>query len=325
MPTLELREQPRRLITSGRDLLVDWLERDPELDDGRRREKVKAEEIINTLGPGVAVLGISGGKRFGFDTRFEPHLILSGKSGSGKTKTLMMFIANLATQGAMMIAVEPKPGDFAVPRKLGVMGSARTPAGWFNVLDYGLSVAASRQRQIDDYIDPARGRFAEKYYELPKADPPLWIFIEEAAAVIGKGSGLNPQMKNELFSKLWDLAQRGRSADVHVVFVVQLGTLISFGGDNGNGIRTSAAARIGHDRNPENLKAMFDASEPATMEVIKKVEQGSYGRVAYSYLDAVNGATVLSGQVAKLSQRKYAHILSNYSGPGPEVLDFDNA
>lgn len=295
----------------------------PKAFDGRRRDTC-GPEIIGALGDDVITLGMASGNLFGFHTRFEPHLILSGKSGSGKTKTMHMFTAGLAKQRAKIIAVDPKGSDLEIPKQMGIVASAKTAKGWLNVLDYALDEVERRQQCVTDYIDVATSRFVEKYWEIPGSDPDLWIIVEEAAAVIGKGSGLSPQQRAELFSKLWDLTQRGRSAGVHVVFVVQLGTLVSFGGDNGNGIRTSAAARICHDRNPENLKAMFDASEPATLEVIKRVEQGSHGRVAFSYLDSKNGAAVRSGQIALLKQPEFVRSLKTYDGPGPDFLDFDN-
>lgn len=314
--------RPRRTLHIARNRLADLIETERKAPDGRRHETTGID-IIGALGPDVVTFGTSSGRLFGFEVHFEPHLILSGKSGSGKTKTEQMFIAGLSNRGDILYGIDPKGADFEILRQLGVMATACTIDGSIDLLDFLMDEMERRAQAVADYINVAAGRYVEKYYEIPGADPDIWLFFEETAALLGKGSGLNPQQRQEVFGRIWDLTQRGRSLGIHMVFVVQMGTLISFGGDNGNGIRSSAAARIAHDRNPDNLKAMFDSSEPATEQVVKRVEAGSYGRVAYSYLDARNGAAVRSGQVALLELPQFVRVLRNYSGPGPKETKFD--
>lgn len=278
---------------------------------------------IGALGPGVATLGQRvDGTLFGWDLRFEggPHLILAGKSGSGKSTTARTLMAGWLHMGAHVVVLEPKVGDYAWAD--GVVSRVKTPDGWTAALKWAQTTAGKRQAQLDAYSTARPGEGVDKYHDLPNADPPIVVVVEETAALIGRGSGYDPRTHiRKWFELLWDVTQRGRSADVHLVYVVQMPTLISFGGDSGNGIRSSAAARITHDRNVQSLQAMFDASASATPEIVKRIEQGRAGRVAYSFLDRESSGEVNVGQVIGMTQRQAHSFAVAYQGPDP--IDFD--
>ena len=288
---------------------------------------VLGPEYIGSLGPRFAVLGTkvraiqadeppdrklppTGGiprdRLFGVDFDNEPHGAIMGKSGAGKSNTTGVFVMNLVALQAQVYVAEPvESGDYS--RFGDRISRATTPQGISDMLDFLCDEISRRRRLMATYVDPVSGRVGiAKYKDLPGNDGMLWGIFEEIAAIIGKASLFRSVNRGELvrrwFGQLTEIAQRGRAADVHGLFISQLTTLTSWGGEDGNGIRSNAAFRLCHDRNPENMKAAFDASAPATLKVIKAMERRSPGRVAYTYCDRESNGEVRVGQVMYVSE-----------------------
>jgi hypothetical protein len=262
--------------------------------------KVRAITPFDGVGRAPAPSGSAGIPRdrlFAISFDQDPHFAFLGKTGGGKSNTTRVFTMNLIDIANRFYGdtepidvVEPvESGDYSWAE--GHLRQVRTKDGITRCLEAHCELIKDRRAEMAAYIDPATGRRGVSLYsKLPGNKGPKWLFLEEIAAIIGKACLFRRGDRGETvkywFDMLTELCQRGRAADVHGVFIAQLGTLSAWGGDpDGNGIRSSVNVRIGFDRNPENLKVGLESSSPATLRILEAMEKRRPGRVAYTNCD----------------------------------------
>jgi hypothetical protein len=290
---------------------------------GTKVRAIQADEAPRLVLPSSA--GVPKDRLFVVDVDNEPHGAIMGKSGAGKSNTTGVFVMNLIALGAQVSVAEPvESGDYS--RFGDRVSRATSEQSISDELDFICDEITDRRALMASYVDPVTGRVGiSKYRDIPGNKGMLWAVFEEIAALIGRGSLFRMINRGELvrrwFSQLTEIAQRGRAADVHALFISQLTTLTSWGGEDGNGIRSNAAFRLCHDRNPENMKAAFDASAPATLKVLKAMERRSPGRVAYTYCDKDSNGEVRVGQVMYVSEDAAYRWVQRY--PTPDLERFE--
>ena len=146
----------------------------------------------------------------------EPHLLIGGGTGGGKTVVLMTIIYALAKVGFVDIC-DPKNSDLAGLRKIPVFHGR---------------VYTSKEAIINCFKDNVE--FMEKRYELMSTSPkfqagknfthydmkPKFILVDEWAALMAK-IDRDYSQQTELMEYLSQLVLEGRQAGVFVIFAMQ--------------------------------------------------------------------------------------------------------
>ena len=146
----------------------------------------------------------------------EPHLLIGGGTGGGKTVVLMTIIYALAKIGFVDIC-DPKNSDLAGLKKIPVFRSR---------------VYTSKEDIINCFKDNVE--FMEKRYELMSTSPkfqagknfthydmkPKFILVDEWAALMAK-IDRDYSQQSELMEYLSQLVLEGRQAGVFIIFAMQ--------------------------------------------------------------------------------------------------------
>ncbi|WP_049472383.1 FtsK/SpoIIIE domain-containing protein [Streptococcus parasanguinis] len=131
----------------------------------------------------------------------EPHLLIGGGTGGGKTVVLMTIIYALAKIGFVDIC-DPKNSDLAGLRKIPVFHGR---------------VYTSKEDIINCFKDNVE--FMEKRYELMSTSP-KFILVDEWAALMAK-IDRDYSQQSELMEYLSQLVLEGRQAGVFIIFAMQ--------------------------------------------------------------------------------------------------------
>ena len=146
----------------------------------------------------------------------EPHLLIGGGTGGGKTVVLMTIIYALAKIGFVDIC-DPKNSDLAGLKKIPVFHGR---------------VYTSKEDIIQCFIENVA--FMEKRYELMSTSPkfqagknftyygmtPKFILVDEWAALMAK-IDRDYSLQSELMEYLSQLVLEGRQAGVFIIFAMQ--------------------------------------------------------------------------------------------------------
>jgi len=153
----------------------------------------------------------------------QPHLLIAGATGSGKSVAMNGLIDTLMYRlpfdksyqnfedGAQMILIDPKRVELArykyLPHVLDY-ASGQNPEAWLRALNQAVSIMDFRYKAM------------EKKGELFYSGGDLFVFIDEWASINSK---LNPaKTRNACVAALLRLVQEGRAAKVHVVMATQV-------------------------------------------------------------------------------------------------------
>jgi len=311
----------RLMLTTARHRLANWVERDRDPDTLTRYALNVGPDIIGALGPNQPAIGINlRGDPFGIDLTHNPHAMLIGASGKGKSTTARTYLCGRLRTGTRIIVLEAaKVGDYRYCEHQ--VSRVKTEAGITAALKWLVAERQRRQNAVDTYTTPD-GNGVDHYGQIPGNDGPIDLVAEEIKALIGKGNRFDKAVTDKWFTALAEVASLGRSADIHLIAVTQIGTLISFGtNETANGLRSSVQARITHDTGRQNLEVLTDGLSAPTLQVQNLMEQGGKGRVAYVGCDAASDGEIQVGQIVPLTQAQARREAESYAGPEPIRFD----
>lgn len=156
------------------------------------------------------------------DMLSQPHLLIAGATGSGKSVAMNGLIDTLMYRlpfdksyqnedGAQMILIDPKRVELARYKNLPHVldyASGQNPEAWLRALNRAVAIMDCRYKAM------------EKKGELFYNGGDLFVFIDEWASINSK---LNPaKTRNACVAALLRLVQEGRAAKVHVVMATQV-------------------------------------------------------------------------------------------------------
>ena len=157
------------------------------------------------------------------DMLSQPHLLIAGATGSGKSVAMNGLIDTLMYRlpfdksyqgfedGAQMILIDPKRVELARYKNLPHVldyASGQNPEAWLRALNKAVAIMDRRYTEME--------RKGELFYN----GGDLFVFIDEWASINSK---LNPaKTRNSCVAALLRLVQEGRAAKVHVVMATQV-------------------------------------------------------------------------------------------------------
>lgn len=154
----------------------------------------------------------------------EPHMLITGLTGSGKSYLLELLIAEakiktanpMYSSGAVYVA-DPKYSDLATyAERVGVDKVAQSPAQIAGMLREATETMNNRFKSLAGAI----GKTA-----LDQGLAPIFIIIDEYAALIASlNSTKDKKLADEINSYLTQLVMKGRQADVYVIIAMQRAT-----------------------------------------------------------------------------------------------------
>ena len=155
----------------------------------------------------------------------EPHLLISGGTGSGKTYALQLLLAEMIQKiqnpdhesGAVYVA-DPKYSDLAnFAKTIGVTGVGQSPAQISGLLREVDQAMNERYQNMPKGID-ALGKTA-----LNLGYAPIFVVIDEYSALISSlnNSKDGRKIADEINNYLTEIVQKGRQADVFLVLSMQ--------------------------------------------------------------------------------------------------------
>lgn len=151
--------------------------------------------------------------RLFLDALKQPHLLIAGATGSGKSvlinglvNTLMQYLPFDQKNGVQLILIDPKRVELAAYKPLPhtiAHAAGFNPSAWVSALEKAVSIMDSRY----DYME----KNGLKNYD--KGD--LYVIIDEWAAVYKNGG-------NSAYKHVLRLISEGRAAKVHVIMATQV-------------------------------------------------------------------------------------------------------
>lgn len=162
-------------------------------------EDVPNGDLICLLGQDVL------GKRIWMDISKNPHMLIAGTSGSGKSSLLHNIIANLYNyNNAILFLMDPKGIEF-VDYDKSFMNNVRVDYTYKDCLD-----------TLDNLLNIMEHRFLMLKNKVDKSTIPyIVIIIDEFADLILQ------DINNSFYNKLCRLAQKCRAANMNIILSTQ--------------------------------------------------------------------------------------------------------
>ena len=146
----------------------------------------------------------------------EPHLLIGGGTGGGKTVILMTIIYALAKVGFVDIC-DPKNSDLASLKKLPVFHGRvySSKEDIINCFRENVEFMKKRYEVLTSFPDYRPGTYYTHYNLKPK-----FILVDEWAALMAK-IDRDYSQQSELMEYLTQIVLEGRQAGVYVIFAMQ--------------------------------------------------------------------------------------------------------
>ena len=229
------------------------------------------------------------GRAVWLDMSKDPHLVLTGKSGEGKTRRFLRPLVGAAYATGWQVVVLDETGQHYTP----FMNRHKNVQVVATTAETLLPVVTAVYQQVLDRSEEMTRLGAERYVDM-RADrrfPRLLVVLDEYSNLIGqlRGGG-NKSAAEAIERKVIQIAQRGRSTEVHLVVVAQRGT-----SDNIN-------------------TTLRQECTPASFYLGKKAE--------YQYMNLiVPDDDIQSGQMA-IAPRRSHHVVNCWHPDNAEIARF---
>lgn len=236
-------------------------------------------------------LGImSSGQRVTYRPKRIPHMLVAGKTGTGKSVFLRGVIELYRAAGADILVADGKAsGDYSKMYRPGVAHNvsmvAGDPASILRTVAYAFD-EMQRRKQIIDRLKAAG--------EVRNPFRPLLFLFDEAADFV-KSMGSREQKDVKLFNrKLDSLLSQGRSMRIHLILCAQ--TLYSESIPNSWQANTDIKIAMGR---PDGMtvKKLYEGNAEMIAEaerVRSTIDPGTPGRALYSLFDKEAGKDVVA-------------------------------
>ncbi|CAN7367562.1 FtsK/SpoIIIE domain-containing protein [Knoellia sp. LjRoot47] len=169
-------------------------------------------------------VGVINGESFDFtwDLRVEPHGIAVGTTGSGKSQTVQLAMAQLALAGWRLVLIDPKQVEFS--QWVGRPGVIRVTTELDDHAD-ALVAAADEMKRRYEALTAAGVNHIDS---LPDDRPPrLLVVVDEAVELLAPMKGRSDEAKEVNATKerasaaIGSILRLGRAAGVHLILAAQ--------------------------------------------------------------------------------------------------------
>lgn len=224
--SLGLRGKARLVPVPGKPwrVTVHVMRRDP------FAKPVPAPRPLTTTSVRVGITEL--GAPFILDFRDNPHLLIAGTTGSGKSGALAALLSALAATDAVIVMIDPKWGIGAAPMRprASVIAESRVEAS--ALLADLLTLAGIRALEV-------KAGGVENTWQLPHPPPEIYCFVDEVAELLVGGTTEETAAAKQAMSQLVRVAQLTRALGVHLIVSGQ-----RFGAQQGAQV-TSLRAQLG--------------------------------------------------------------------------------
>lgn len=188
-------------------------------------------DVPRQISPGVLTIGlIENGEPWRLDLTAEPHCVISGATGSGKSAIEAAILRALAPTPAVLVMADLKFGLEAQPWRQRLSGVATTPA---QVSAWCQALLVEAERRADLFKRLGVNNIEEA--AALGVDLRRVVFVIDEIAEVA----LNDDSRGTGVAELLRVVQLVRSMGIHVILAGQ-----RFGSDLGKGI-TSVRAQVG--------------------------------------------------------------------------------
>lgn len=297
------------------------------------------DKVVNGTQPDEYPLGVDDmGGIVSWRNAHTPHLLIMGKTGTGKSSTAMTIIAEAMLKGAQTIIIDPKKGaiDFtkwAVPKALAYAGpgqsrDAEAIVKWLEnemyrrvtlCEKYGANQisrlpAEARPKEIYLFWDEFNSWLGDRSNTTPNRTGDIEI-ANANAAIIAVNNSINRTM-----TSLAAIAVQGRTAGIHLVFGGQRLSKDDFSRyNNGDAFyRSLGRTMLGGDE-PMGVVSMANVKEAHRLQNSMKNSAGELPRGRGLYESAEAKLSALQSWYSG-EQDDLAELFRDT--PAPEPIDY---
>ena len=213
-------------------------------------------------------VGIDG--EVAWDINFSPHILVAGKTGSGKSvvQRNMIFHAIQHNDKWCILGIDPKRVELGVYKKYRktVIGIATELEDEVTVLRYALEEMNNRYRIMEE-LSAATGKTINNIASMPDRPRNIMVMVDEAYQLMATDSSAKTDaakeannLHGEAADIIGQIARLGRAAGVHLVLAMQRPDAVVLKGE----IKANIDARIAAGRLDSTPSSMILDSGAAT-------------------------------------------------------------